>query len=449
MMATRYHQKPRLYAELLPNISQITVYASLPDCCSGDNPLQGVTELLPSREEISLSYHEQKECLRLPARVSPKALDMFPFNLSRSDEQKICAMKQNEFSFRLHTDETDQAVVPRLCSSIQIPWSAKEMCSGTRVKCRACGNMFLEPHSASQMVWKDLPSAHWAELMDMWHCHKPDPEDGKQHNDDESAAAKGYGVGNHTVCQADTVLLDVMNFYVAEANCVGLEPVASDASEKSSDSEQQRGRHTLRRPICCTKCQRIVGEMQPSTKGLALYKSELSVSRPLQTSSTDGNNIADWETYPVDMIISAQLLEQIDRTGARRYVLHRDDSNTENGGILIWVFNPDIRYSYSGSNLLTSSGEKSNDPRNDDAMKINAQRAMKVFYQCIPNVQTVLNPAKGSPTMTSLEELPLPSQIFEETECLLNSRNALLPESARNFREWRVGLLHVVEKLET
>ncbi|KJF60032.1 uncharacterized protein CIMG_10920 [Coccidioides immitis RS] len=227
-MVTRYASRLRLYAEFLPNISQIAVYVTLADL-PNSSETQSILEIVPSRDELLLSVGDQKRSLRLPARVAPSAPSYFPLQPGSASN-----IDQREFSFRLQVDEGSQCFPSRDASTPQIPWSAKHMSAETQIKCRACGNILLEPQGGNRMVWKDLPSANWAELMDIWHCHKPDSHEDGDHKDkithngpmsthNESAASKGYGAGNHTVCQADTVLVDVMNFYVTETNAVGVE----------------------------------------------------------------------------------------------------------------------------------------------------------------------------------------------------------------------------------
>ncbi|EEP76558.1 predicted protein [Uncinocarpus reesii 1704] len=210
----------------------------------------------------------------------------------------------------------------------------------------------------------------------------------------------------------------------------------------SENGPKQSERHP--RTVRCLKCQRVVGEMQPLLDGIVLFKSDLSVLRRPCDAATDDLTI-QWETYPVDMIISAQLLEQIERTGARRYILHRDDDNATSSGILVWIFNPYFRYSCSETNFSTDLHTGVGDGK-DDWLAITAQRAMKLFYQFIPNIQALLNPKKGTPSSVSLEELPLPGHIYEEVECVLTKRNVLLPKSARQFKEWKASLFHVFEE---
>lgn len=40
-------------------------------------------------------------------------------------------------------------------------------------------------------VWKQLPSEHWAELMDLWHCHKPHIEHNSHEHDDDKSYTDG------------------------------------------------------------------------------------------------------------------------------------------------------------------------------------------------------------------------------------------------------------------
>lgn len=70
-----------------------------------------------------------------------------------------------------------------------------------------------------------------------------------------------------------------------------------------------------------------------------------------------------------------------------------------------------------------------------------AQQAMKVFYQKTADVDVLLHPEIGNPSPLSVEEVELPSMIFEATTNALRESNLMLPKSARKFKEWQVGLL--------
>ena len=70
-----------------------------------------------------------------------------------------------------------------------------------------------------------------------------------------------------------------------------------------------------------------------------------------------------------------------------------------------------------------------------------AQHAMKVFYQETADVEKLLHPEIGNPSPLSVEELELPSMIFEAMANALTGSTSMLPVSARKFNGWHVGLL--------
>ncbi|EFE38840.1 hypothetical protein TRV_06484 [Trichophyton verrucosum HKI 0517] len=92
-----------------------------------------------------------------------------------------------------------------------------------------------------------------------------------------------------------------------------------------------------------------------------------------------------------------------------------------------WVFNTDLQYSFKD----TSSACRS----------VSVKCAMKVFYKHVANVQPLVNPDLGMPSVTSLEELRLPLHIYQCIKAVLEKSTRLLPPSGRKFGEWEIGLL--------
>lgn len=87
------------------------------------------------------------------------------------------------------------------------------------VKCAKCMAVLVERGTVS--TWKDLPREGWAELMDLWHCHKPDDEDGQ--GDGLVGSGKGYAAGNRLVARRGTGFVDVIGFLLRREDCVGVE----------------------------------------------------------------------------------------------------------------------------------------------------------------------------------------------------------------------------------
>ncbi|BDD63502.1 hypothetical protein MAP00_008383 [Monascus purpureus] len=470
-----------LHAELLPNIRQITLYVSIPARVGhgvskyepGNVSSEGGKEpdisvsLSDSRRALTVTVaapalpeeghleeiHGVSETLKLPGKVSETARDAFR-DMTKQRGQIVrddASGDRWEYSFRMPLDPNDNechsssllACSDEISMDDFVPWTARDMTPFTRVRCRGCREEILDVpdikvSNAAGWTWKDLPSGNWAEMMDFWHCHKPDPHDhedgentgttdkGNQSNgklnDAQNALIKGYGAANRVVAAPATVLVDVASFLVTEDDCKGLKVEREPKSKKM----------VLR----CTKCDSVVGSEDIHAAGWRLFKASVSLS---MARYTEAETETAWEIRSPEILVSAQILETVEREGVRRFVLHCGGQR----GLLLWIFNPDLRY----SSLST------NDSDSTYTNTINSQRAMKVFYQDVPDVEALLYPERDgrepgtSSSPFSLDELELPSQTFVEISRVLTGSSGMLPLSARRFREWRVGLLGRFERM--
>lgn len=71
-----------------------------------------------------------------------------------------------------------------------------------------------------------------------------------------------------------------------------------------------------------------------ATGGWRIYKANISVCPRSRETAADNSDEESWETYSVETIVAAQLLELIEREGVRRFVVHCSDSDGD-GGILV------------------------------------------------------------------------------------------------------------------
>ncbi|KAJ5970930.1 uncharacterized protein N7479_000848 [Penicillium vulpinum] len=433
-----------LHAEFLPNIRQITLYVSLPGTTAFDG-IRPDIQLSESRKAVTVSlskpFEYVTETIKLPARVNDaswRVLKTVSGPAPKSDPNGT-GDSSYDFSFRMQVDPDEEALAPRdeLIDEFA-PWTAEEMSSSTRIRCRECEHVFLDPSLISESVdqgtdespargwiWKDLPSGNWAEMMDFWHCHKPDPHEGHEKHEkdsalkveDQTAQTKGYGANSHVVAISGTVFVDVATFLVAETDCNAIQ---GDDEEQKSNTEV-----SAQRTLDCANCNAIIGMEDPVAKGWRLLKANVSLNTNSSSCETD---ISKWEVHPTETIVAAQLLELIERESARRFVVHCGQKS----GLVLWVFNPDMRYSNSSAGC-----------------SIMAQQAMKVFYQNSLDVDELLHPEIGNPSPLSVEELELPSMIFEAMSQALTRSNKMLPLSARRFNEWHVGLLSRFRRQKT
>ncbi|ODM15116.1 hypothetical protein SI65_09355 [Aspergillus cristatus] len=425
-----------LHAEFLPNIRQTTLYITLP------TNLDPIISLSESRRAVTVSlpepYDDVSETIKLPARVNEAARRVLEGrqhtgtgNGTRQKGELGSISRpgsgnwdERELSFRMQIDPGDTGgglLRPddEVTSEEYVPWMAGDMGSYTRLGCRGCGKVVLDCAPApapgdtgSGWVWKDLPSGNWAEMMDFWHCHKPDTHD-HDHGDhtvsieERNSQVKGYGAANQVVASSGTGLVDVATFLVAEGDCRGLQ-IQNENSKKTS--------------ITCTQCNALIGLEDPIANGWRLLKAALSAYTPSTTEEK-----GTWHTHPTETVVAAQLLELVERESARRFVVHYSGKD----GLLLWVFNPDLRYSTTSTSHSTTT---------------TAHRGMKILFQETSTVEDLLSPENGKPSSLSLEELKLPSDIYKSVYQTLVERNAMLPVSARGFREWRVGILERFER---
>ena len=189
-----------LYAELLFNIRQVTVFATLPSDCDAETGLW----LAHDQRTLTLRHEDEEAIVMLPCPVIKNA------NL------KIPSVATRELSFRLAV--SDAAIFlaqAKQAANGNDPWPASKLTSETHVACGSCGNLLVN----NVTVWKDLPSAGWADMMDFWHCHKPGATDG---NDQSAGNGKGYAAANALRPTAGTALVGVSHLVVSDVDCAGL-----------------------------------------------------------------------------------------------------------------------------------------------------------------------------------------------------------------------------------
>lgn len=232
-----------LHAELLPNIRHITLYVSLPANLHAQN-IQPIISLSQSRRSITVSlphpFDHVSDTIKLPARVSEASHRVLALMQQRDGVlgEGKCEADSREYSFRMQIDRESESLLSRE-EPIDgfVPWTTSDMAPDTKLRCGQCETVILDSPGndtgagsggPSGWVWKDLPSGNWAEMMDFWHCHKPDPEPGEEDQKDKqdpNATVKGYGAANQVVAVPGTVLVDVATFLVSETECSNLKQV--------------------------------------------------------------------------------------------------------------------------------------------------------------------------------------------------------------------------------
>lgn len=189
-----------LYAELLLNIRQVTVFAILPSDCNEETRVW----LGHDHRTLRLRHEDEESVIELPCSVADRA------NL------KLPPVAARELSFRLVvSDAATLPAHPRQATDCNDPWPASRLSAETQVACGSCGTLLVNNIN----VWKHLPSAGWADMMDFWHCHKPSSIDG---DGDDAASSKGYAAANALGPTTGTGLVGVSHLLVSDIDCTGI-----------------------------------------------------------------------------------------------------------------------------------------------------------------------------------------------------------------------------------
>ena len=190
-----------LYAEILANIGQVSLYASLQTAKNDETRI----DISSDRRMITVSHDGDRASIFLPTGIGGNA------------EVTIPAEKKLDLSLRLELE--DLAGLPslnELKSRNDYPWLAEDLQVETSLRCKKCEVEIIKPGDIT--IWKDLPSEGWAEMMDLWHCHKPHDEQADS-NSAEAASGKGYAPSSRISAAPQTGLLDVSSFLFDSQDC--------------------------------------------------------------------------------------------------------------------------------------------------------------------------------------------------------------------------------------
>ena len=189
-----------LYAELLLNIRQVTAFALLTSESDHDTSVT----LSPDLRSMSITHRGSNVGLELPCKVD------------NIDLKLPAATGVKELSYRLQVAKDVDLLLP--LGDDDAPWPASSLTPDSRIACRSCSNPLAQE---SITIWKDLPSENWAEMMDFWHCHKPNTEDvtgGQDHG-----LEKGYAASNQLIPSEGVGLVDISHIILLDRDCSGIQ----------------------------------------------------------------------------------------------------------------------------------------------------------------------------------------------------------------------------------
>jgi hypothetical protein len=204
-----------LYAELLLHIRTVTLFASLRTEC---------TRVTQARLEsngcaVTVTHEGTSATIHLPLQVQgggDAALSL-PANPPSKDLTLRLQIEEQEGSNVLGTllSEDRKANI--------VPWDGASLneAKDVTVHCKSCKAVVVP--AAVVRDWRDLPNENWAEMMDFWHCHKPDEHHLHDHANKEAIGKKGYAASNTLQATKGIGFVDLSSFLLVNEDCVGIE----------------------------------------------------------------------------------------------------------------------------------------------------------------------------------------------------------------------------------
>jgi hypothetical protein len=191
-----------LYAELLTNIRTVTLVASLKSKSNHETK----AELSADGQSITITHEDHSASIRLPTQMSGggTAALILP------------ATPSKDLTLRLQLEEKAPGLLKfENGSENLVPWPANAL--SDRIQCHNCSTEFLKDDAVKE--WKDLPNENWAEMMDFWHCHKPEEHD---HSHDDVAKSKGYSSSNKLEARPGVGLVGLSYILLEMSDCTNI-----------------------------------------------------------------------------------------------------------------------------------------------------------------------------------------------------------------------------------
>lgn len=204
-----------LYAELLLHIRTVTLFASLRTVHNRETKAR----LESNGCAITVTHEGVSATIRLPMQVEGggDASLSLPASPPSKDLTLRLQIEEKEGSDMLGTllsEERKTNIVPWNGTSLN---DMKEV----TVYCKACQEVIVPADSIRE--WRDLPNENWADMMDFWHCHKPDEHHLHDHAQRDAIGQKPYAAGSKLQATEGVGFVDLASFLLKAGGCTGIE----------------------------------------------------------------------------------------------------------------------------------------------------------------------------------------------------------------------------------
>ncbi|EJD51155.1 hypothetical protein AURDEDRAFT_57237, partial [Auricularia subglabra TFB-10046 SS5] len=284
-----------------------------------------------------------------------------------------------------------------------------ESLAPTAFACTSCSLPLVHANRITR--WNDLPSEHWAELLDAWMCHQD-----QKLTDHAKRAAHGFWP------REGQALIGGSYFLFDESSVVG-------SNLKTDCADEKQGYDDWRLVRCL--CGAVIGRSQ---------QSQAVQHSPFEDEPPQTYRLAKYSLRPVGLStesikipLSAYIIQDMHELAQAhaiwRFILV--DEEEEKPRLLLWMLKPHMLISYEADKhyLIPRSG---------------SLHVAKILFKLIgpgfpsPDVKTLV---EQHPHFAQHERLLYPFHVCQHLAGLLQESNGTYPESMQELLGLRVGWL--------
>ena len=133
-----------LYAEILVNIRQLTLYASL----QTEKQEGTKVDVSTDKRVVTVTHDGESQRLYLPTQIKGDASITFPLQKTTDISARVQIEDEHDWKCTVNNE-------------VETPWAAADLNTQSQISCRHCTAPILQPNKIQQ--WKSLPSEKWAE----------------------------------------------------------------------------------------------------------------------------------------------------------------------------------------------------------------------------------------------------------------------------------------------
>ncbi|WVR03965.1 hypothetical protein IAU60_000964 [Kwoniella sp. DSM 27419] len=292
--------------------------------------------------------------------------------------------------------------------------------------------------------YKDLPSEHWAEMMEVWMCHN-----------DPSFTARLAEQTKVGFWPKDGGVLVGGSYLLLEKERL-----------KKANVEAERASETEPWDLLSCLCGEVLGKQRtedgkPGAGAVRLSKWAVALLKE------DDQGAAETLRHPLSLFVVSDMLELAQAHASHRFVVSEEESGTRR--IYMWLFNPSVRLAYRHANQATPSpsplratfnlsskdkvplrrssahGKARSDANGAGEASGRSIRAAKILYKVVePADGAELDSLPGFGAGGQVEHLTYPATVCERLARVLRHSNAAYPLAKRSMGKFDVGFLERV-----